>query len=270
MRAPQTDRRHVRRPVSQAVILALMLALMLASAGPAWSIDDRADVEPSESVSTAKPVAWKLSLGAYRENASPDGHDVNLRGNTERQTFWVGHYRSSHFDQTRVGLEHQQPVAWGKLLVSGQVASHGFAGGSVTWEAPLGAEGAPYALIGVGRTNTRPYVNLNFDPNDSVLVGGGWRIDAAQQWIVYHVWDDRLDTDQRVTHLVYRRSWDEYRFTIDLFERRGRPEPGEPMRRGGGLSLGVDVGRWFARIARDAAVSYGPTDMTRVTLGMRF
>ena len=31
MRAPQTDRRHVRRPVSQAVILALMLALMLAS-----------------------------------------------------------------------------------------------------------------------------------------------------------------------------------------------------------------------------------------------
>ena len=38
----------------------------------------------------SKPVAWKLSLGRYRDSVDGYATDVNLRGNTEDLTFWIG------------------------------------------------------------------------------------------------------------------------------------------------------------------------------------
>lgn len=250
---------------------ALALALLVSTA-PALAIDDRADTDPNEPVSPEKPVAWKLMAGQYRETGERDAFDLNLRGNTDRHTFWIGHYqRGSDLEQTRAGFERQQPFALGRLILSAQAASKGFLGGSVTWEASAAEDDGVFGLLGFGRTNRRPYVNLNFDPNDSVLVGGGWRIDAASQLTLFQIWDDRLGTDQRVTHLVFRRTLEgNSRLTFDVFHRRGREAAGMPMRKGDGISLTYDFDRWFARIARDPGANFTEADMTRIAVGMRF
>ncbi len=248
-----------------------MLVLLLAV--PAHAIDDRADIEPNEPVDSRRPVAWKLTGGAYRESGgTPDAADLNLRGNTERYAFWVGHYRrGTEFEQTRLGFEHQQPLPLGRLLLSAQVASRGFLGGSFTWEVPLDPAGRWSALAGLGRTNRRPYVNLNYDPNDSILLGGSWRLDASTQFTLFQVRDDRLDTGQRVTHFVVRRALEGgQRVTLDLFRRVGREEVGAALRRGTGAALTWDHDPWFIRVARDPGASFSAADMTRVAVGLRF
>lgn len=251
--------------------ITVILSLLLAT--PARAIDDRADIDPNEPVSQSRPVAWKLTAGSYSETGgAPHGVDLNLRGNTERHTFWVGHYRrGGEFDQTRAGLERQQSLPLGRLLLSGQIASHGFIGGSLTWDAPLDSGERWSGLIGFGRTNLKPYVNLNFDPNDSILVGAAWRPDAATQITFFQVRDDRLDTGQRVTHLVMRRGFEDgQRITIDLSRRVGREVPGAELRRGTGLAVTWDRDVWFVRLARDPGASFNRADMTRIALGLRF
>lgn len=67
-----------------------------------------------------------------------------------------------------------------KLIPSGQYASRGFIGASTTME--FGAAASPwFGLVGLGRTNTKPYYNLNFGPNDSLLIGTGWTPDSASR-----------------------------------------------------------------------------------------
>jgi hypothetical protein len=104
--------------------------------------------------------------------------------------------------------------------------SRGFLGASATLELSNGKEAPYFGLLGFGRTNLKPYYNLNFDPNDSTLLGAGWRPDCTNLVTVYQVHDDRLRTGQRVTHLVLRRQTGEQsRLTVDLFRRAGRSDP---------------------------------------------
>lgn len=236
------------------------------------AIDDRADIDPNEPVSANKPVAWKLTAGRYRETGERPGQDLNLRGNTERHTFWIGHYRRGpDFEQTRAGLERQIAIPLGRVILSAQGATGGFLGGSATWEASASDDAPVFGLVGFGRTNLKPYVNLNFDPNDSILFGGGWRVDAAGQLTIFRIQDDRLDTGQQVTHLVYRRAIEgRSRITVDLFHRRGRESSDAPMRRGDGIAITWDLDRWFVRLARDPGANFTRTDVTRIGLGLRF
>jgi hypothetical protein len=133
-------------------------------------------------------------------------------------------------------------------------------------------KGVPYfGLLGLGRTNTRPYYNLNFDPNDSTLIGGGWRSQDSTQVMLYQVKDDRLRTGQRVTHFVYRGKLDERsRLTLDLFRREGRSDPDADLVAATGLSLTYDREPWFVRIAWDPKVNYTASNMTRMAIGIRF
>ena len=65
-----------------------------------------------------------------------------------------------------------------QLQPSLRVASGGFVGGSVAPQL-----GTPfYAQVGIGRTNMRPYANLNFDPNDAIGVALGWQGEGGRQW----------------------------------------------------------------------------------------
>jgi hypothetical protein len=51
-----------------------------------------------------------------------------------------------------------------------QPASRGFGGIALT--AQTGDK--YFALVGFGRTNLKPYANLNFDPNDAITLAAGW------------------------------------------------------------------------------------------------
>ena len=238
----------------------------------ALAIEDRADLDPNEPAAPGRGITWKLTPSVYRETAGRSAVDLNLRGNREDDTFWIGHYRrGAEFQQTRAGYEHQFAVPIGRIIASGQYATLGFWGGSVTLEA--NAPGPWVGLLGLGRTNRKPYYNLNFDPNDSVLIGAGWRPDEATALTLFQVRDDRLGTGQRVTHLVLRqKTGARSRWTIDLFNRSGRSDadPDSESFNANGITITYDREPWFVRLAWDPKANYTSSDMTRMAIGVRF
>lgn len=239
-----------------------------------FAIEDRADLEPNAPVPPDRRFAWKLTPSSYHETANRSAVDLNLRGNRENDTFWIAQYkRGGEFQQTRAGYERQFAVPIGRVIASGQYASRGFLGASVTLEASTAAMGPYVGLLGLGRTNQKPYYNLNFDPNDSVLIGAGWRPDEGTALTLFHVRDDRLGTKQRVTHLVLRqKTGARSRWTVDVFNRSGRSDadPESELFKANGIALTYEYEPWFVRLAWDPKVNYSNSDMTRVAIGVRF
>ncbi len=247
--------------------VALLLVML-----PAFAIEDRADIEPNAPVSAERGIAWKLTPSAYRETAGRSALDLNLRGNRENEVFWIGQYRrGTEFQQLRAGYEQQFPMPFGRLIASGQLASRGFQGASVTVELSDEKKTPFFALLGLGRTNVKPYYNLNFDPNDSTLIGAGWRPDEASMASLYQVRDDRLGTGQRVTHLVWRtKTGERSRLTLDLFRRVGRADADAELFRATGITMTYDRDPWFVRLAWDPKANFTASDMTRLAIGIRF
>jgi len=252
--------------------IAAGLLVLFSWTGSAHANADRADVEPDVAPPASKPVAWKLSLGRYRDSVDGYATDVNLRGNTEDLTFWIGHYDGAEgFRQSRAGVERQSPLPLGRLIYSAQAASGGFLGGSVTWDLRTSPDPFFAPMVGWGRTNTKTYYNLNFDPNDSYLVGGSFSLPSKALLSVYLVADDRLGTGQKVTHAVFRRPiGKDMRLTVDLFSRQGRSEAGAPRVSGNGLSVGWDYRDFFLKFTHDARANFTPANMNRLVTGFRF
>ncbi len=247
----------------------LVLALPI---DPSRAHDDRADVEPNELPPPGRSWAWKATLGRYLQTADASGTDANLRASDDDDTVWIGAYRDgAGFRQLRVGWERQVRAGPVRLIGSAQVASGGFVGGSVTVEGRLDPGERLAALVGIGRTNLRPYVNLNFDPNDSTLLGLRWRVDPATDATLFQLRDDRLDTGQRVAHLVVRRRLGALdAVSVDLFHRSGRASPDAPRVVGTGVALAWSRAAWSVRLAYDPRATYGESDMTRLAIAARF
>jgi hypothetical protein len=252
--------------------LVLVAVVVISVPSPTQAIQDRADIEPNDPVSVEHAIAWKLTPNFYRETAGRSAADINLRGNREEDVFWIGQYqRGTEFQQMRVGYERQYPLPFGRVIASGQYASRGFVGASATLELSNGKEAPYFGLLGFGRTNLKPYYNLNFDPNDSILLGAGWRPDNATFMTLYQVRDDRLRTEQRVTHLVLRRQTSALsRLTVDLFRRAGRSDPDSEFFHATGVTLTYDREPWFFRLALDPNANYTASNMTRLAVGIRF
>lgn len=236
------------------------------------AIEDRADVDPNDALDPGEVISWKATYSRYRDSLAGPADDINLRGNTSNLTFWLGHYRQgSSFEQSRAGGEFAQPLALGRLVWSAQAATGGFLGASVTWDGRTEKAQGFAPLLGLSRTNLRTYYNLNFDPNDSVLLGlthtSGW----AGTLMAFQIRDNRLNTGQRVTHLVWRKSLpDALRVTVDLFDRSGSEFSAAPVYRGRGASITVDIGDYFVRAGYDPKANYTPGNMARVAVGLRF
>lgn len=231
-------------------------------------------VSPARALSPAPDEAadlwsFKFTPSVYVEPGQSRATDLNLRASRGDQTVWVGRYnRGSEFEQARLGYEHTLKTFFGQVVPSVQVASRGFAGGSIT--AQIGSE-SMWAIVGFGRTNLKPYYNLNFDPNDSVVLGLGMRPREQTVLSVFAVVDDRLETDQKVVHAVWRQWFDgRRRLTIDLAWRQGRAAPGEPEVRGDAVSLAFDYRDVFVHIVRDRRVNFTQSDQVRFALGVRF
>jgi hypothetical protein len=152
-------------------------------------------------------------------------------------------------------------------VLSLQYATRGFLGGSLTAE--IGAR--YYALAGAGRTNLKDYFNLNFDPNDMILFGAGTRALPDTTLSLFQIRDDRLNTGQRITHLVARvKAGDKTHWTVDVFYKDGSAEAGGERVHGTGVTLTLDYNNYFARVASDPYVNFSGNHMTRVALGLRF
>ncbi len=228
------------------------------------------------SAMATEEIDFKLSNSVYSMSTSGYSGDINLRaqkGNDSGQhTAWIGFYRSSQgVNQTRVGYEYLLSRKFFRTTFSSQLASGGFVGGSITSE--VGPKSF-YGLIGLGRTNLQPYVNLNFDPNDMIQYGVGWRPESLKGhhvFSLYRIQDNRLNTGQAITHFVWRDTYSEgHRFSIDAFHKRGEIDTGATIRNKLGLGVGYDNGPWGVRLAYDPYVNFTSERMIRLSATFRF
>lgn len=262
-------------------LLALLALLGLAAHGaeaPAaapGSVEAAAPVEsapaPEASPSTPAEHPYKLTFGLYpmRGGGQPasTGADLNLRYGYGSGNVWLGRYEAEgQGTQWRGGWDRSVPLPGGwRLQPSLQLASGGFAGGS------LGLERGErwVAGAGLGRTNLRPYVNLNFDPNDAWMLWAGYHPTESQSLSVLVVRDNRQNPDQQHMHLVYRGPVaDGLRLTVDVLRKTGLVD-GQGIRRLG-WSLGLDGRRTFVHLAWDPNVNFSSQNMWRLSTGWRF
>lgn len=254
-------------PSSQSLLFSSFLATLLV-VGPACADATR----PGEADSSDKALSFKLTPSYYATGNQRSATDTNLRANLGNHAVWLGYYqRSSEFTQTRSGYEYTAILPSIKLVPSLQIASHGFLGGSLNAEIGEKLPAGLYGLLGIGRTNQKDYYNLNFDPNDSAVYGVGSRFLAQHNLSLFTVRDNRLHTEQRITHLVWRYTPDSrQRWTLDLTDKHGRPAAEEDSVSGKGLSLTYDYADYFLRLTREQHVNFSSDSMTRAALGIRF
>lgn len=247
----------------------LPLLLALLSMLPLPAVADASRPGAAEGAGEAgEPWAFKLTPSYYATTNQYSATDLNLRTNSGAHALWLGYYRrGTEFEQTRAGYEFTLEAGYATLIPSLQLATHGFAGTAVNLE--IGT--SVYALLGYGRTNARDYYNLNFDPNDSIVYGIGTRLIPGTRLALYTVKDNRLHTEQAVTHLVARTQWaDRQRLTLDLFEKSGREAEEAPQVSGHGVALTYDYRDFFVRMARDHKVNFSSENQSRISLGLRF
>jgi hypothetical protein len=214
---------------------------------------------------TSNERAWKLTLGDYRYT-NYSGDDFNLRWSRNGTDAWIGLYSDRVFGtQGRTGVDTSFQIAKSmQLQPSLQLATMGFAGGSLSIQ--VGNEW--FALTGIGRTNLRPYFNLNFDPNDALTFGAGHRGADGSVYTLFVVADDRLHTQQRDWHLNARIPVSDMRLTLDLLRKSGRSEVG-PIT-AWGFSANWDWPAWFLRLARDPYQNFSAQNAWRFAAGVRF
>ena len=219
----------------------------------------------AEDVGGATDLAWKLTAGKYFYSGY-SGTDVNLRWRRQDTDAWLGAYQDAQFgSQVRAGADtsiHLGPAM--QLQPSIQIAGGGFVGGSLT----LQAGDAWFVFGGIGRTNLKPYFNLNFDPNDAVTVGAGHHTVGDDQYSVFLVEDDRLHTRQQDWHATARVHWTPVRLTIDVLRKTGLSDAGRIS--GWGLSTTVDFPTVFLRLARDPYQNFSAQSAWRFSVGARF
>jgi hypothetical protein len=208
---------------------------------------------------------WKLTLGEYAY-ADYAGTDLNLRWRANDTSAWVGLYTDREFGtQARAGADTSINMGqYVQLQPSVQVASRGFAGGSLNVQ--LG--GPWYAIAGIGRTDSRPYFNLNFDPNDAVTFGVGRLAANSASYTVFVVADNRFHTQQRDWHANVKVPFGNSHATFDVLRKSGLSEAG--YIKAWGCSTNWDWPGWFVRIAYDPYQNFSAQNAWRVAGGLRF
>lgn len=215
----------------------------------------------------APALSFKLTPSWYQSSDGNDANDINLRGTSGPHTAWVGLYRDhADFRQIRGGYEYTQDIGPGQLVWSAQAASGGFLGGSITLQL-----GDPWYLIaGFGRTNLHDYYNLNFDPNDAITLGVGTTVLRHTDVSLYQIRDDRLGTQQRVTHLrLHHDLSDVDKLSLDASYKTGLNDS-DTFIHGYGISLTYTHRHLFVRLAHDRYANFSSATQNRISLGATF
>jgi hypothetical protein len=244
------------------LLFATLISLTLWKIGAAEAPVTEVQAKQSES------PRWKVTTGWYHFSNDSDAGDFNVRYSWQGVgNFWVGYYLpgSQDMDQWRGGWDSQITLGILRIMPSLQLASEDFVGGSI------GAETGNDWFVGVGygRTNLKPYVNLNFDPNDSYTVNAGYRWTNGASASVLWVQDIRLNPDEKHLHFVYRTPLPkDRRLTIDVLLKTGLVDNRTIY--GIGASVTYDWSRYFVRVAYDPHANFAAEDMWRLSVGVRF
>lgn len=250
--------------IQKIVMPTLYLLVFLLSFNRAYaaenSVDSSAPTEPAK-------VSYKFTstyLGASDDN---NAIDVNLRANYDVHTAWLGEYGDRHgFRQLRAGYAYSPAFTYIRPTFSVQLATKGYIAESISAE--IGDKS--FAILGFARTNLQNYYDLGHDPSDAITLGIGSRAIENNEFYLFQIFDDRLGTQQRNNHLVWRyRFGDEQRLSIDASYKTGR-DTDNIFIHGYGLSIDYGYKQYFTRIARDEFANFNPTNQTRLSAGFRF
>jgi hypothetical protein len=194
------------------------------------------------------------------------GGDINLRWRRDDTDAWVGIYGDQVFGtQGRAGADTSIAVTRAiQLQPSVQIATMGFVGGSLN----LQVGDRWFGIAGIGRTNLKPYFNLNFDPNDALTFDFGHHTADGSLYTLFVVADDRLGTHQKDWHFNARIPVRDMRVTLDLLRKSGLSDVG-PIT-AWGFTGTWDWPRWFLRLARDPYENFSAQSAWRVAGGVRF
>ena len=222
-----------------------------------------------ESFTLAEPakVSYKFTttyLGASDDN---NAVDVNLRANYDVHTAWIGEYGDRDgFRQLRAGYVYSPTFTYIRPTFSVQLATKGYIAESVSTE--IGDKN--FAILGIARTNLQDYYDLGHDPSDAITLGIGSRAIENNEFYLFQIFDDRLETQQRNNHLVWRYKFaNEQRLVIDASYKTGL-DTENVFIHGYGLSVDYDYKQYFARVARDEYANFNPSNQTRLSAGFRF
>lgn len=219
--------------------------------------------------SAAEPdkVSYKLITSYYSASDKNNAVDINLRAKYAEHTGWLGEYGNKQgFRQFRVGYEYSPDFVFIRPTFSLQLASKGFIGESINTE--IG--GKTFAILGIGRTNLHDYYNLNFDPNDAVTIGIGTRVFDQHQLSLIQVFDNRLNTHQRINHFIWHYNpTDSQHFSIDASYKSGI-DSDNVMIHGYGISADYRYDQYFIRLAHEQHANFAVSDLTRFSLGLHF
>ncbi|MEO7405244.1 MAG: hypothetical protein ABIU95_16405 [Burkholderiales bacterium] len=251
--------------------VALAVDASLFAYGARAENDDPILAETSQEKGTdAKPFKW--TNGIYRfapsrgggGNASY-GYDTNLRHHSTIGSVWAGLYHGQDSASAwRLGWDRAFDLGWPRITPSVQLAQGGFIGSSILLEA-----GEPwFVATGLGRTNLRPYVNLNFDPNDAITYAVGRRLESGEVLALQMIRDNRQNPGDRHIHLYWRQpTGGKDRLTVDVLFKQGTVND-ERFRRIG-LALTYDWPIITLRIAWDPKVNFTPENQVRASIGWR-
>jgi hypothetical protein len=219
----------------------------------------------SQDASEPPSLPWKLTVGEYLYD-SYQGNDVNLRWRANGISAWAGVYSDKVFGtQARIGSD--TVINFGdyvQVQPSLQAATEGLLAGSVN----LQMGGSWFGILGFGRTDARPYFNLNFDPNDALTFGAGHRAGDGITYTGFVVADDRFHTGQRDWHLDAQIPFGASHATLDLLYKTGLSEAGQIA--AWGFSVNYDWPRWFLRAAYDPYQNFSSQSAWRLVAGIRF
>jgi hypothetical protein len=215
----------------------------------------------------AEEPSMKLTAGHYVYSGGVGSNDINLRNTSSLGNIWAGYYesRARAEAQLRGGWDHTYSLNVLRLSPSVQAASMGFA--SFSAQAEVGDSW--FVGTGLGRTNLRPYSNLNFDPNDSWMMSAGKRSAEGEVYYLQQIRDNRLNPDQRHLHAYYRTPLNNGdRITVDLLYKTGLVANTQIHK--WGLSASYAWTQFFVTLAYDPKVNFTTDNMFRTSAGFRF
>jgi len=253
--------------MSQHFIRSTLIAAIVGFAPLTVAAQD--EIKAAESGDTAEHPAsrFKFSYGRYFYSDKNTGQDLNLRLEVDSTRLWIGRYNDNALGiQDRAGFDRSFSLnETVSVQVSAQTATGGFLGGNL--QATAGNQ--LLVIVGIGRTNLKPYYNLNFDPNDAITLGAGWKRPNGSTVSMTIVSDNRLGTGQKIWHLFWRQGdLRNARWTLDVNYKDGTGSDG--LVHGWGVTATVDYQRWFLRLAFEQHQNFASFDAMRINAGYRF
>ena len=162
--------------------------------------DTQSKQTPRDPIEQSDDLKTKVTLGIY---FVPGGrtYDINARHQFGHLTAWVAGYFDPRTDSlARIGAQYDCQYKWIHFVPTLELASTRAVAGSLYTE--LG--GQTYAIVGISRTNLKPFFDLFWDPSESAQLGLGRKINSYDRVTAYAIFDVRLHTGQQNSHILWR------------------------------------------------------------------